>query len=812
MADYAAAGTDWSYDPKASSVATILQLTRSTIPNVLGRSEFWLFLGLHLMTWGLFQCGWFPVDGHLLDSPMGVDWVDLKMLSILTTVFLAFYINQCFARYQQMYTLCRKMAGTVHDFAYQARLFLRDVSDMPFDRLGCRFLGAAMMICFAELRNGRQVPMTADQWKRMVDIGLVKREEVDFLRSIPSTQRLLILLHTTGDVVKVATREQGQAGSLIAMEAVKQLLLFRKYHQELIDTLDLAVPFQYHHLLTGVLTGTLIMLAYGMAMTESCVSPCLYILISLTFIGMMELAAQLWNPFGRDAVDFPVNKWVADCLDGLGAIMDYEHDGAKEAWGLELQEEQRARTRFVLGRAQVDNLLGTYSRRWANLDSWISPSAETALAPEGYRSLQQSVVDGDMAGDAGEPNRIAQKKTSGAGGLIKVGSARSALKQTDPSKKSKGELSVAPGERTKITWEQEFEGLKGIFLQKINVLLVFVPIGIMSPTLGWDSGMVFAFNFLGIIPLASVLGSATEALAVHTGQLVGGLLNATFGNAVEMIMCAQAIKAGLIRVVQGNLLGSVLSNLLLVLGMALFGAGWKFKDLAFNAQGAQANMVCQVVASISLVLPTMFRLSPDTTDYEVLELSRYCSIFLIATYALFLYFQLGTHAEFFQDEGAEEEEAEISVSTAVILLGSCTLIVAASSEFLVDSIEDVSENYGLPKAFIGIILLPIVGNAAEHVTAVSCAMRGMMDLALGVAVGSSTQVSLFVVPFAVLTGWATNQPMTLQFRTFDTACFILSVFLVQSVLLNGHTNWLHGIMLLTTYLLIAGIVWFIPEG
>lgn len=299
---------------------------------------------------------------------------------------------------------------------------------------------------------------------------------------------------------------------------------------------------------------------------------------------------------------------------------------------------------------------------------------------------------------------------------------------------------------------------------------------------------------------------------MHTGQLVGGLLNATFGNAVEMIMCAQAIKAGLIRVVQGNLLGSVLSNLLLVLGMALFGAGLKFKDLEFNARGAQANMVCQVVASISLVLPTMFRMSPDTTDYEVLCLSRYCAIFLIATYALFLYFQLGTHAEFFQDEGAEEEEAEISVTTAVTILGSCTLIVAASSEFLVDSIEDVSENYGVPKAFIGIILLPIVGNAAEHVTAVSCAMRGMMDLALGVAVGSCTQVSLFVVPFTVLTGWATNQPMTLQFRTFDTACFILSVFLVQSVLLNGHTNWLHGIMLLTTYILIAGIVWFIPEG
>eukprot|EP00932_Pfiesteria_piscicida_P003031 SRR837773.12947.p1 GENE.SRR837773.12947~~SRR837773.12947.p1 ORF type:complete len:182 (-),score=24.78 SRR837773.12947:38-583(-) len=178
----------------------------------------------------------------------------------------------------------------------------------------------------------------------------------------------------------------------------------------------------------------------------------------------------------------------------------------------------------------------------------------------------------------------------------------------------------------------------------------------------------------------------------------------------------------------------------------------------------------------------------------------------------FLYFQLKTHADLFADEGGEEDPVdELSLPWSTLLLASCTLVVAACSEALVDSIEDVSENYGLPKAFIGVILLPIVGNAAEHATAVTCAYKGMMDLALGVAVGSSTQIALFVVPCAVMFGWIFDQPMNLAFRNFDTACQMLSVFLVSQVLMHGNTNWLHGAMLMTTYILIAVITWFIPE-
>merc|ERR1719199_2122499 len=179
-------------------------------------------------------------------------------------------------------------------------------------------------------------------------------------------------------------------------------------------------------------------------------------------------------------------------------------------------------------------------------------------------------------------------------------------------------------------------------------------------------------------------------------------------------------------------------------------------------------------------------------------------MFLMTVYGMFLFFMLKTHADLFADEGEEEhEDDELSPTFSVIMLFACTLVVFFCSEALVDSIDEVSKDYGLSKAFIGVILLPIVGNAAEHATAVTCAYKGMMDLALGVAVGSSTQIALFVVPCSVMFGWAFDQPMNLNFSIFDTACQMLAVFLVSNVLSHGETNWLDGSMLMTVYLLIA---------
>jgi len=361
----------------------------------------------------------------------------------------------------------------------------------------------------------------------------------------------------------------------------------------------------------------------------------------------------------------------------------------------------------------------------------------------------------------------------------------------------------------------QLDCLKDIFTDKINITaFVFVPLGQYIKYAEYGPGLVFFSNFAAIIPLASILGQATEALATHTGQLIGGLLNATFGNAVEMIMCIQAVKAGLIQVVQGNLLGSILSNLLLVLGMAIFASGVARKTQKFNKMGASSNMSCQLTASISVCLPTCFAVVQNSAGGAVLMISRICSVGLVMVYGMFLFFMLKTHADLFEDEaGGEEEDTEdvLSPSFSIGLLLLSTLVVFFASECLVDSIEGVSEDYGLSKTFIGVILLPIVGNAAEHATAVTCAYKGMMDFALGVAVGSSTQIALFVVPCAILCGYIYDQPMDLDFSVFDTTCQMLTVFLVSQVLSHGETNWLHGAMLVTVYLFIATQTLYIAE-
>merc|ERR1740117_180640 len=214
---------------------------------------------------------------------------------------------------------------------------------------------------------------------------------------------------------------------------------------------------------------------------------------------------------------------------------------------------------------------------------------------------------------------------------------------------------------------------------------------------------------------------------------------------------------------------------------------------------------------MALTLPTCFSYVHGTTQEEGVDLSRICAIVLAFVYVLFLVFQLRTHAELFVGEEEEEEEADMLASVAVAMLFACTCCVAYCSEFLVDSIEGVSEEYGLPKAFIGTILLPIVGNAAEHTTAVSAAYKGKMDLSLGVAVGSSTQIALFVVPFSVIVGWCYEVPMPLDFKIFQTTVFLLSVFIASSVLGDGHANWFEGVMLCASYCIVAIITWFIPE-
>mmetsp|Transcript_67710 Transcript_67710/g.220425 ORF Transcript_67710/g.220425 Transcript_67710/m.220425 type:complete len:462 (-) Transcript_67710:215-1600(-) len=389
------------------------------------------------------------------------------------------------------------------------------------------------------------------------------------------------------------------------------------------------------------------------------------------------------------------------------------------------------------------------------------------------------------------------------------------IKGEDSSTKPlSGEAHAGPAlpERTWVA--KQCWGLKGIFIQPINILLVCVPIGIASGKGDWGCLPTFLLNFIAIVPLAAVLGAFTESLSAHTGQMVGGLLNATFGNAVEMIVTINAIRAGLVSVVQQSLIGSILSNLLLVLGMAFLGAGLVNKESTFNATGAGTNVSCLVLSSLALTLPTVYSYMPNATLADEVSLSRIIALVMGFVYVAFLVFQLRTHADLFTGEEAEgeEEEVDLAIVSSLVGLFATTGAVAYCSEFLVDSIEGVSKEYGLPYAFIGLILLPIVGNAAEHTTAVTAAYKGMMDLALGVAVGSSTQIALFVVPFSVIVGWIYDVPMTLNFQAFDATVFLLSVFIASGILGDGVANWFEGLMLCSTYAIVAIITWYIPEA
>lgn len=263
-----------------------------------------------------------------------------------------------------------------------------------------------------------------------------------------------------------------------------------------------------------------------------------------------------------------------------------------------------------------------------------------------------------------------------------------------------------------------------LFENYVNVLLVFVPLGVLAELLTWSPVARFTLNFLAIIPLASLLSFATEELALQVGESLGGLLNASFGNAVELIVSVIALTKGELRIVQASMLGSILSNILLVLGMCFAAGGFYYQEQEFNMTVAQTMSSLMAVGTSSLLLPAAFHLAVPTSrhlDDEILFLSRGTAIILLIIYGLYLFFQLKTHASFFQAaEAGEGEEAKISPWTAGAMLVVVTVVVAFCADFLVGSIDEIVEQTGISKTFVGLILIPIVGNAAEHVTAVIC--------------------------------------------------------------------------------------------
>ncbi|XP_010937217.1 vacuolar cation/proton exchanger 3 [Elaeis guineensis] len=352
---------------------------------------------------------------------------------------------------------------------------------------------------------------------------------------------------------------------------------------------------------------------------------------------------------------------------------------------------------------------------------------------------------------------------------------------------------------------------------KINVLLPFGPLAVILHYLTGKQGWVFFFSLIGITPLAERLGYATEQLACYTGPTVGGLLNATFGNATEMIISIYALKNGMIRVVQQSLLGSILSNMLLVLGCAFFAGGVVHysKDQTFNKATALVNSGLLLMAVLGIMFPAVLHSTHSEVQYGKSEvsLSRFSSCVMLVAYAAYLYFQLKSQPSLYnpvdgeerqnEEDVDEEDVPEITLWEAVSWLAVLTIWISILSGYLVDAIQGASESWNMPVAFISVILLPIVGNAAEHASAIMFAMKDKLDITLGVAIGSSTQISMFLIPFCVVVGWSMGKQMDLNFRLFETATLFITVLVVTFMLQEGTANYFKGLMLILCYLIVA---------
>jgi Ca2+:H+ antiporter len=347
-------------------------------------------------------------------------------------------------------------------------------------------------------------------------------------------------------------------------------------------------------------------------------------------------------------------------------------------------------------------------------------------------------------------------------------------------------------------------------------LLVFVPISVAAHYLEWGELTVFVTAGLAILPLAAWMGTATEEIAVVVGPSLGGLLNATFGNATELIIALVALNAGLVDVVKASITGSIIGNLLLVMGLAMLLGGLRYKEQTFQPIVARVNAASMNLAVIAILLPTAMNYTSQGISQKTLQnFSFAVAIVLIAVYALTLLFSMKTHSYLYEVGVTETEALEAShqkpnmwLWTGVLLV--CTLFVALESELLVDSLEVATSQLGLTALFVGVILVPIVGNAAEHATAVSVAMKNKMDLSLSVAVGSSMQIALFVAPVLVIAGKILGQPMDLDFKPFELVAVAVSVLIANTISSDGRSNWLEGTLLLAAYTVLGFAFFFHP--
>jgi len=344
-------------------------------------------------------------------------------------------------------------------------------------------------------------------------------------------------------------------------------------------------------------------------------------------------------------------------------------------------------------------------------------------------------------------------------------------------------------------------------------LLVLIPVTILLEATGTGGHTaVFVAAALALVPLAAVLGRATEEIAIYTGPKIGALLNATLGNAAELIITIVALREGLVEVVKASIAGSIVGNILVVLGASLFLGGLRHGTQRFDAKAAGTNATMMTLAVLALVIPAVFALgSPEhrPSDRDIARLSDGLAVVLIVVYGLYLLFSLRETAPGETEQG-HHGPATMRLSVAAGLLLGSTLAIVLMSELLVGALEPTAEQWGLTELFVGVMLVPLVGNIAEHLVAVQVALNDKMDLSLGIAIGSGLQVALFVAPVLVLVGLVVGQPMTLVFNSFELIALVAAALIAVLISVDGESNWLEGAELLALYAMLGIAFFFVP--
>jgi Ca2+:H+ antiporter len=344
------------------------------------------------------------------------------------------------------------------------------------------------------------------------------------------------------------------------------------------------------------------------------------------------------------------------------------------------------------------------------------------------------------------------------------------------------------------------------------VLLLAVPVSIVLEYLFHAPAVwIFLTACLGVLPLAGYMGEATEHLAHRTGPTIGGLLNATFGNAAELIIALVALRAGLVELVKASITGSILGNLLLIMGLAIIAGGLNRSELRFNRTNAGMSSGMLALAVVALVFPALYHaVHPEAAARAAeLHMSEAVALILILTYGCSLLFTLRTHRRLFGAEAHPLEGPVWSVGKALLILAGATVGVAIESELLVHAATETTEALGLSPVFLGLIVIPIIGNAAEHAAAVVLSRKGQIDLGIQIALGSSTQIALLVAPVLVFAGALMGQGMNLVFRPFEVLALGMATVVTAIITLDGESHWFEGVQLLAVYLMVAVGAYFL---